>query len=58
MADTKSLWIDPELHRRIKLLAAARGISMREYIESLVREEMRNAGKKTSDGQPRDSRKR
>jgi hypothetical protein len=53
MADTKGLFIDPDLHRKIKALAARRGTTMRKIAEELLREELGNENDDDTD-QPRD----
>lgn len=40
MGDLKGLYIDPELHKKIKALAAAEGIPLRQYIEQILRDEV------------------
>lgn len=44
MGKLRGLYVDDDLHRRIKTLAAQEGITIREMVEKLLTDELKNRG--------------
>lgn len=51
MGELKGLYINPELHKKIKILAAQRGETLKETVEHLLTQELKgkNEGKEDVD---------
>lgn len=48
MSELKGLYIDPELHKKMKIIAAQKEISLRELAEEIINKELEENGKNTN----------
>lgn len=49
MGELKGLYIDNELHRKIKMLAAKEGVTIREAVERMLLDELHRREKNDKD---------